>query len=277
MCACARTTNCCRAGWDSHWRRVWARTWCGGCCRARAGCRGVCRTGGAMWRGTATSIGSLSCRSRSGRGWRRTKMHNFGLRRRRLIRRRGPGCSSVSPMSTRDARGVGSGRLQPEDPHEGSAPLWAGFVGMAADRSAGGAEPQRDGETVGRAGQKHRLGDALCRGVASEGAGVGAAAPRPRRVPSGAVRGGVCRVDTNRSAGRSAPDRHVWVRRNVAWNQSTPRAALETLLGDRLAVVRAAAVANKNSLWNWWPDGLGTGLSGCAARWFGAAESMPRR
>ena len=37
---------------------------------------------------------------RSGRGWRRTKMHNFGLRRRRLIRRRGPKFSSVSPMST---------------------------------------------------------------------------------------------------------------------------------------------------------------------------------
>ena len=40
----------------------------------RAGWRGVCRTGGAMWRGTATSIGSLSCRRRSGRGWRRTKI-----------------------------------------------------------------------------------------------------------------------------------------------------------------------------------------------------------
>ena len=39
----------------------------------------------------------------------------------------------------------------------------------------------------------------------------------------------------------------VWVRRNVASNPSTPRAALEVLLRDRLAPVRAAAAENKNT------------------------------
>ena len=36
----------------------------------------------------------------------------------------------------------------------------------------------------------------------------------------------------------------MWVRRNVAYNTSTPEAALEALLGDRQAEVRAAAVTN---------------------------------
>ena len=33
----------------------------------------------------------------------------------------------------------------------------------------------------------------------------------------------------------------------------------------------------RTPLWGWWPDGPGTGHSGCADRWFGAAGSAPGR
>ena len=64
-----------------------------GCCRARAGRRGMRRTGAAGRHSTVTSTGSLSCPRGSGRGWRPTATSGFGPWRLRLIRRPGPECS----------------------------------------------------------------------------------------------------------------------------------------------------------------------------------------